>query len=88
MRSFAKLTGKAMSGTLVLGGPAVVFFLTLASGIRVGLPQPVVSLIVRPYGSHGEADLFKSGKVTVAIGSFKTGQLKWPGTRLFYSDAS
>jgi hypothetical protein len=67
LRSRAKYEGTLFGGTLQLGGPVVVFVGVVGGGFLLARPESSIPLIVRVYGPGGQADILRTGTVSVDL---------------------
>jgi hypothetical protein len=69
LHSYGKYKGKLLSGTLELGGPAVIVVVIILLGLIYASPISTFSLVVRPHGPAGETEVLRSGTVTLFLGT-------------------
>jgi len=68
LRSFARYKGNAPSGTLELGGPAVLFLIVILLGLYANRAKDF-SLTVRVHGPGGPSDVIREGSLTAYLGN-------------------
>jgi hypothetical protein len=68
MRSYARITYKALNNFVELGGPVALFVLVLLGGFRLVPTEPATfDLTVRPHSSDSRDPLITSGNITIDL---------------------